>query len=173
MTIKTATFLLGFFVAAIFFAGQQCMAKSLKIGDKAPNFCLQDENGIEQCLEDMLKKSQVLIYFYPMDGTPGCTKQACNLRDNMADLKNAGITVWGISYDSVKSHKKFKEKHNLSFSLLSDTKKKVAKKYGAKRSLLPVPKRISYLIGKDGLVKAVFKDVDVATHAQDILSEAK
>ncbi|MCB9493077.1 MAG: peroxiredoxin [Epsilonproteobacteria bacterium] len=150
------------------------MAKVLKVGAQAPAFSLKDENGNFQSLEDMLKKSdKVLIYFYPMDGTPGCTKQACNLRDNIADLKKAGIGVWGISYDSVKSHKKFKEKHNLSFSLLSDIDKKVAKKYGAKRGLLPVPKRISYLISKDGIIEAVFKDVDVSQHAQNILDAIK
>ena len=104
------------------------MAK-LKIGDKAPVFGLLDQNGKTHSLAEY-KGQWVLLYFYPKDDTPGCAKEACAIRDNFPDFKKLKAVVFGISADSVKSHKKFADKYNLPFTILSDEDKKVVRKYG-------------------------------------------
>ncbi len=102
----------------------------VKEGDKAPDFCLKgiDEEGRERefCLKDLLG-SKLILYFYPKDNTPGCTRETCDFRDNLSRLQGKGYKVVGISPDTVESHKKFREKHSLNFPLLSDPEKKVAK----------------------------------------------
>ena len=100
----------------------------LKIGDKAPEIELIDEHGLPVSLEKFLGKKIVILYFYPKDFTSGCTKEACSFRDDYHVYKEKGAVVIGISLDSQESHKKFSEKHNLPFSLLSDSQKDVAKK---------------------------------------------
>ncbi|MEJ2543850.1 MAG: thioredoxin-dependent thiol peroxidase [Calditrichaceae bacterium] len=142
----------------------------LSVGTKAPDFALPDANGKIHKLSDYQGK-KVVIYFYPKDGSPGCTKEACNLRDNYDVLKDKGLIILGISYDDEKSHQNFIKEHQLPFTLLSDTDKKVADLYGAKGGLLGFigAKRITYLIDESGKVLHVFDDVDTGAHAEQIL----
>lgn len=102
----------------------------MDIGSPAPDFTLADQNNEAHSLKD-LKGKHTLIYFYPKDDTPGCTTQACSLRDNLEDLKKLGVEVYGVSGDSVESHKKFADKYNLPFPVLSDPDKKMIEAYGA------------------------------------------
>ena len=140
------------------------------VGNQAPDFTLPDENGVEQTLSAQRGKKMV-IYFYPKDGTPGCTKEACSLRDGYGLLQQAGITIWGISYDSPKSHKAFKAKHHLPFTLLSDSTKEVAKLYGVKGWFFV--DRVTFLIDEKGVVVQRLDDVDVSAHAQQIVDAFK
>lgn len=143
----------------------------LPAGSKAPDFTLQDAEGQRHQLSSYLGK-KVVLYFYPKNNTPGCTSEACNLRDNFDILKDKGIVILGISYDSPESHKKFIEKHGLPFILLSDQKKKVADLYGAKGGILGFlgAKRITYLIDEQGVIMHRFDKVDASNHARQILS---
>jgi len=153
--------------------------KILQEGDKVPNFCLKgiDENGQEKefCFEEF-SKGKVIVYFYPKDNTPGCTTEACDFRDNLNLLKNYGITVIGISPDSVQSHKRFKEKYNLNFILLSDTDKKVAEMFGAygeKKNYGKITKGIirSTFYIEDGIIKKAWRNVRAKGHVERILKE--
>ncbi len=154
------------------------MQKLLKIKSKAPDFTLLDQDGKEHTLSDYLGKF-ILIYFYPKDDTPGCTKEACMLRDDFPNFKKLQAKVLGISADSVKSHKKFAEKYNLPFTLLSDEKKVVLKKYGvlSEKSMFGKTflgiKRMSYLIDKEGNVAKVYENVKPAVHAEEVLADLK
>lgn len=103
---------------------------TLQIGDSAPDYTLLDQNGIPNSLKDLMGKT-TLIYFYPKDETPGCTTQACSLRDNFKQLKSSGIDVIGVSNDDVASHMKFATKHSLPFTLLADSSKEMITAYGA------------------------------------------
>lgn len=146
------------------------MAKDNKIniGDKAPNFTLIDQDKIEHTLSDYFGK-KIVVYFYPKDDTPGCTKEACSIRDNYKDFEDSGIVVFGISYDSPKSHKKFAEKYELPFTLLSDIDKTVAKLYASDGIL--VAKRNTFLIDPDGKIFKIYENVDVTTHTKNILQD--
>lgn len=151
--------------------------QDLKVGMQAPAFSLLDQDGKMVTLGD-LKKSYVVIYFYPKDDTPVCSKQACSIRDKYQDFKDNNIIVLGISYDKPASHKKFKEKLNLPFRLLSDEKQTVAKAYGAKRSwpfswLFPYPLRNTLVIDPDGMICAIMPDVEVSAHVSDIMDVIK
>lgn len=141
----------------------------LKTGTKIIDFTLLDHDKVEHKLSDFAN-GRVLLYFYPKDDTPGCTKEACAITEVYDDFKTAGITVLGISADSPESHKKFKEKYNLPFILLSDPTKKVIKDYGAPSIIFT--KRISYLIEK-GIIIKVYPKVDPANHALEILNDLK
>lgn len=140
----------------------------LNIKTPAPDFKLTDQNSKEHALSEYLG-SYVLIYFYPKDDTPGCTKEACVIRDMYKDFQSNGVIVLGISSDKVESHKKFAEKYGLPFILLSDSEKKVIKTYGANGAL--GTKRISYLIGPDGKIEKVYPKVDPAHHGVEILKD--
>ncbi len=150
----------------------------LKQKTKAPDFKLFDQNNNLWTLKS-LKGNWVVLYFYPKDNTPGCTKEACSFRDNLEELKKYGVIVLGISADSVESHKKFAEKYHLKFPLLSDTKKEVIKKYkawGKKKSFGIIKEgilRITYLIDKNGKIFKVYPNVDPETHAFEILKDIK
>jgi len=144
---------------------------SVKIGDIAPDFELKDETGNFRRLAEF-QGSKVALYFYPKDDTPGCTKQACSLRDGYLDLKEANIVILGISYDSPESHKKFKEEYTLPFLLLSDENREVAKKYGSSWGVLGnfLIKRQTYLIDEQGVIIDILKKVDVKRHAQEVIT---
>ncbi|MFA6527082.1 MAG: redoxin domain-containing protein [Candidatus Babeliales bacterium] len=144
--------------------------KELKVGDDAPPFSLKDESGKVRTLEEF-KGKRIVLYFYPMDDTPGCAKQACSLRDSYGLFEKNNIVVLGISYGSVESHKKFKEKYHLPFILLSDNKKQVAKAYAAKSKWIFVPQRKTYLVDEQGMVKDILEDVDPATHTRLVLEK--
>lgn len=144
------------------------------VGTTAPGFTLKDQDGQEVSLESF-RGSNVLVYFYPRAMTPGCTVQACGLRDSSSDLGKQGIVVLGVSPDQPKALKKFIEKDHLNFTLLSDPDHAVAQAYGAFGPKQFMGKhfdgilRQSYLIGKDGKLLHIIQKVDTATHAQDVL----
>ncbi len=144
----------------------------IKVGQKAPDFTLPDQDGKEHTLSDY-QGELVLIYFYPKDDTPGCTKEACAIRDVYGDFKRAGVHVFGVSKDSVASHKKFEKKYKLPFTLLADTEREVIKKYDATKPIFGSvgTKRISYLVGADGKILKVYPNVDPTTHAGEILKD--
>lgn len=140
--------------------------RQLSIGSLAPDFSLKDESETVHKLSD-LRGTNVALYFYPKDQTPGCTAQACSIRDGFEELKKVGIVVLGVSYDSPASHKKFKEKHHLNFPLLSDSDKSVSKKYQVSGFLMP--SRVTFLINKSGRIIKILKNVDVKNHATEII----
>src|SRR6267154_4448940 len=123
-----------------------------KVGDKAPLVEGKDQSGKDWKLADVVSKKVVLLYFYPKDDTPGCTKEACGFRDRIADLKKDNVEVIGVSFDSPESHQKFISKYNLNFPLLADTDGKIADTYGVKMPTRPMAKRVSFLIGLDGKI---------------------
>jgi len=147
----------------------------LKPGDKAPSFTLMSGKDEQVSLSDFLGKSDVVLYFYPKDNTSGCTKEACSFRDNLEKIETKNAVVIGISPDSVKSHQNFKNKHELNFILLSDPEHKVAEAYGAwgeknmyGRKYFGIL-RSTFVIGKDGIIKHVFKKVKTAIHGDEVL----
>lgn len=147
---------------------------TLKPGDKAPLFSSTDQNGNPISL-DALKGKKVVLYFYPKDDTPGCTAEACNLRDNHEDLIKNGYIVLGVSPDPIKSHTKFTEKYELPFSLLPDTEKEIITAYGAWGPKKFMGKsyegvlRSTFVIGETGLIEKVFTQVDTKNHTAQIL----
>lgn len=154
-------------ISMIFVAVQLGLADGMpKIGEPAPEFALQDDQGVEHSLAKYLNKI-VAVYFYPKAGTPGCTKEACSIRDGFEMLTEMGVVVLGISYDHAKALKKFRSEHNLQFPLLSDATKEVSAKYDVKG--LIGPKRVTFLIGPDGKIIHIFTDVDTAHHAEQII----
>ena len=127
-------------------------AQTPKAGDNAPAFEAQDQDGKTVRLSDFAGKQAVLLYFYPKDNTPGCTKEACGFRDRMDDLKKQGVTVLGVSRDDAASHKKFIADHSLTFPLLADTDGKVTEAYGAGMPGRNMSRRVSFLIDKSGKI---------------------
>jgi peroxiredoxin Q/BCP len=131
----------------------------IQIGDNVPNFTLKDQNNNDFSIANYIGKKAMIIYFYPKDDTPGCTKEACSFRDEFEDFNDLNAKVIGISSDNVKSHKKFAEKYNLPFTLLADTNKDVQKLFGVPKSFLGlIPGRVTYIIAKNGEVKYIFNN---------------
>lgn len=147
---------------------------TIKAGDKAPEFSLPDQGGVEHRLADQRGK-WTLLYFYPKDDTPGCTKEACALRDNFPEFTRLGIDVFGVSTDTVESHEKFALKFNLPFTLLADDQKKAVAAYGVGTKALgiplPFPSRTSFLIGPDLTIAKVYDKVKPEEHAQEVLRD--
>ncbi len=147
----------------------------LKEGEKAPAFSAKNQNGKLISLED-LKGKKVILYFYPKDDTPGCTAEACNLRDNYDALIDKGFEVVGVSPDAEDSHSKFIGKYNLQFNLLADTDKAIMKAYGAWGLKNMYGKeyegvlRTTYVIDESGVIEKVFKKVDTKNHTDQILT---
>ena len=139
------------------------------VGQPAPDFTTRDQDGKPLHLAD-LKGKPVVVYFYPKDETPGCTKEACAFRDAWNDLKKKGVTIIGVSTDSDESHKAFIAHHKLPFTLVSDPKGEIAAKYGVPVSGGYVARQ-SFVIGADGNVKKVYRKVDVSAHAGEIASD--
>jgi thioredoxin-dependent peroxiredoxin len=137
----------------------------IKAGERAPEFTLPDEKGNDRSLTELLSSGAIILYFYPADFTPGCTRQACSLRDLHADIQRAGLRVVGISPQSPESHTKFREKYQLPFDLLSDQQKTVIKMYGLNGPLGLGVRRASYLIDGSRRVRdAVLADFRVGRH---------
>ena len=139
-----------------------------KVGDKAPLLEGKDQNGKEWRLTDSLGKKVVLLYFYPKDDTPGCTKEACGFRDRIADLKQQNVEVVGVSFDSPESHQKFISKYNLNFPLLADTDGKIADAYGVRIPDRAMAKRVSFLIGRDGKIAHITNTMNAETHLTEM-----
>ena len=123
-----------------------------KVGDTAPLFTGQDQDGKTVNLADLIGKKIVLLYFYPKDFTPGCTKEACGFRDRMGDLQKDNVEVVGVSFDSAASHQKFIAKYKLNFPLLADPDGKIVDLYGVRMDHLNMAHRVSFLIGLDGKI---------------------
>ncbi len=141
-------------------------AADLKVGDVAPVFTAASSDGTQVDLNSLIGKGPIVLYFYPKDDTPGCTKEACGLRDDFAAFRKLTATVFGISYDSVESHKKFIEKYHLPFALLSDGDHAIAKAYGAYGMLFP--KRMTFVIDKSGKIAYINPKVSPATHSAEL-----
>ena len=143
----------------------------LPVGSPAPNFTTTAHTG-EKIELSKLKGKSVVLYFYPKDDTPGCTKEACDFRDNWVKLQKAGVVVFGVSTQDNATHKAFAEKYNLPFALLPDEKGEIAAKYA-----VPLKdgkaRRITYLIGKDGKIKHVWPKVTPVGHAGEILGQVE
>lgn len=143
--------------------------EELAVGKPPPDFTAKDQDGKELKLS-ALKGKPVVLYFYPKDETPGCTKEACAFRDAWKDMEKKGVVLVGISTDSVESHKAFAKHHELPFHLVSDESGSIAKSFG-------VPNRAGFLgrqtfvIGADGNVKKIYRDVDVTKHASEVLAD--
>lgn len=140
-----------------------------KVGDKAPLVEGKDQDGNAWKLADSVGKKLVLLYFYPKDDTPGCTKEACGFRDRITDLKQDNVEVVGVSFDSADSHKSFISKYNLNFHLLADTDGKIADAYGVRIEGRNMARRVSFLIGLDGKIAHVTDSPNADTH----LAESK
>jgi peroxiredoxin Q/BCP len=143
-------------------------------GDKAPSFSVLDQNALKH-ESKQLKGQRYLVYFYPKDSTPGCTTQACGLQSDLEQFNALDIAVFGVSMDSVASHKKFADKYDLHFPLLADTEKQLIEAYGVwiEKSMYGKKymgiSRSSFLIGANGKVEQVWEKVNTKTHAQDVL----
>ena len=141
----------------------------LKAGDKAPDFTLPDQDGTAVRLSECLGHGPVLLYFYPADFTPGCTKEACDIRDMHEDISDVGIRVIGISPQDEDSHTKFRQKHRLPFTLLADPGKKAVRAYGVDGPLGLGVRRATFLIDQDGRIQdVVLADLMVGKHSDFI-----
>lgn len=148
----------------------------IKVGDTAPLFSLPDQNGTIHSLSNYRGK-KVLLYFYPKDDTPGCTTEACEFRDAYQDLEKAGLVVFGVSKDSVKSHKKFADKFFLPFPLLSDESTEMIKSYGVWRKKKFMGReymgieRMSFLIDEEGNIAKIYEAVKPALHTSEVKTD--
>jgi len=151
----------------------------LKEGDKAPKFTLPASTGGKISLKDFLGKKTVVLYFYPKDTTPGCTREACNFRDTAPAFESEDTVILGVSRDSVKSHENFIRKHSLPFPLLSDEDAAVSKAYGVYVSKKLYGKtswgieRSTFVIGQDGRIKKIFRKVKVEGHAEEVMAAVR
>lgn len=151
------------------------MGDWLEVGKKAPDFTLPSDSGQKIKLSEFRGKP-VVLYFYPKDDTPGCTKEACAFRDLKSEMEALGAVVLGVSGDDVASHEKFRDKYGLNFPLLADTDHKVAEKYGAWREKVRFGKksfgiqRSTFLIDGEGKIRKVWKSVQVDGHDQQVLA---
>lgn len=141
----------------------------LKAGDRAPNFTLTDQDGRELSLAQLLGEGPVVLYFYPADFTPGCTKEACTIRDMHDEIAAAGMRVVGVAPQDVASHARFRDKHGLPFTLLADPDKAVIKAYGVDGPLGIGVRRATFLVGADGVIRdAVLADIRIGRHEEFI-----
>jgi peroxiredoxin Q/BCP len=139
-------------------------------GSLAPNFTLPSQSGKMMNLRDFLGKKPVILYFYPKDDTPGCTKEACAFRERHEDFRELNAEVIGISSDPVESHRSFAAKHELPFTLLSDEGGKVRKLYGASSTFGLVPGRVTYVLDEEGVVRHIFSSqLGVEEHVEEAL----
>ena len=154
------------------------MPSKLKEGDKAPDFAVPDAEGKMVRLKD-LRGKKVVLYFYPKDDTPGCTKEACSFRDSFASFKRRGIEVLGVSLDNEKSHQKFAQKYGLPFRLLADTERSVSEAYGTYGEKKFMGRtymgnnRMTFLIDEKGKIKKIFSKVKPEDHSEEVLQAFK
>ena len=150
------------------------MPSKVKEGDKAPDFAVPDTEGKTVRLKD-LRGKKVVLYFYPKDDTPGCTKEACSFRDSFATFKRRGIEVLGVSLDNERSHQKFTQKYSLPFRLLADTDRAVSEAYGTYGEKKFMGRtymgnnRMTFLIDKKGKIKKIFSKVKPEDHSEEVL----
>ena len=149
-------------------------ANTISVGQDAPAFTLVDQNGLSHSLQDYSGR-WVVLYFYPKNDTPGCTKEACTFRDDYNVIVAQNTQVLGVSVDDRNSHAKFAEKYNLPFPLLADEGGKVARDYQALISLGPLKlaKRHTFIVDPEGKIKKIYRKVDAANHSQKVLADLK
>ncbi|MFO0659316.1 MAG: peroxiredoxin [Polyangiaceae bacterium] len=142
------------------------------VGDHAPSFEAKDHRGNLIRLEDFKGKKNIVLFFYPKDFTPGCTKEVCSFRDAFSELEAADTTVIGVSLDDEDSHEQFASKHGLQFPLLADTSRRISKAYGAlgmMSGILSMTKRITFVIDKEGIIRNVFRhELAIEKHLDDV-----
>ena len=142
----------------------------VKVGDEAPDFTLRDQDGEPVSLSDYRGRSNVVLFFYPKDFSPGCTRQACSFRDSYEDFTDLGAEVIGVSGDSVESHKEFLDTYLLPFTLLSDPDGQARSLYGATKGFGLLPGRYTYIIDKGGVVRHVFtSETNMRRHVDEAL----
>jgi thioredoxin-dependent peroxiredoxin len=145
------------------------MVIKVKIGDLAPDFEGPTTDGGLLGLKDFLGRKNVVLYFYPKDDTPGCTKEACSFRDNLESIRSLDAEIVGVSLDSVESHRKFITKYKLTFPLISDKKKQIARAYGVLKDTSTSTNRATFLIDKNGKLTRIFPRVDVTKHTDEVV----
>lgn len=166
---------LTYFAFALLLSGVTAMASEpLVVGEPAPEFELQDQNGQLHSLEDY-REQWVVLYFYPKDDTPGCTTEACEFRDNIFAFKAINAQILGVSLDDVESHQKFAEKHGLPFPLLADIDGRAADAYGVKTKMVgfTIAKRQTFIIDPNGNLAKHYEKVKPATHSDQVLADLK
>jgi thioredoxin-dependent peroxiredoxin len=152
------------------FAVADAANKSVGIGSNAPDFTAQTQEGKPFHLADYLGKKIIVLYFYPKDETPVCTKEACSFRDAFQDFQSAGAEVIGVSADTVQSHQKFAEHHKLPFTLISDPDNKIRKSYAVPSTMGVLPGRVTYVIDKKGVIRLMFNSaMDSEKHVTEAL----
>ena len=161
-----------FIIVALLLPFSFASLAQIKVGSKAPNFNLSDQNSIQHQLSDY-EGSWVILYFYQKDDTPGCTTQACDFRDAVKRIIASKSNVFGVSLDSVESHKRFADKNNLPFSLLSDESGDVSDAYDSLNNFMSFKsaKRNTFIIDPDGKVAKIYLSVKPSTHSQMVLND--
>jgi len=161
-----------FIIVALLLPFSFATLAQIKVGSEAPNFTLSDQNSIQHQLSDY-EGSWVILYFYPKDDTPGCTTQACDFRDAVKRIIASKSNVFGVSLDSVESHKRFADKNNLPFSLLSDESGEVSEAYDSLNNFMSFKsaKRNTFIIDPDGKVAKIYLSVKPSTHSQMVLND--
>ena len=162
-------FRMGAVAGLLALAGMLAAAAEPQIGSRAPAFEAKDQDGRTVRLADFLGKSAVVLYFYPKDDTPGCTREACSLRDGYRAIQQAGAVVLGVSADGVDSHAAFARKFNLPFPLLADPDGALIKAYGVKMPLLKMAHRVTFIIDRQGVVRFKVDKVDTDKHDRQVL----
>jgi len=155
-------------LTALLVSASTLFAALPKAGDAAPSFAGQDQDGNTVKLADFAGKKTVLLYFYPKDNTPGCTKEACGFRDRLGELQTNNVAVVGVSFDSAASHRKFIAEYKLNFTLLADTNGTIIKAYDVKMPMMNLARRISFLIGTDGKIVHVTDAGNPDTHFNEM-----
>jgi peroxiredoxin Q/BCP len=161
---------LAMFVLGLFSFGQ--VMAELKTGDSAPDFHLMDQNGHSHSLAQY-RGQWLVLYFYPKNNTPGCTKEACAFRDDYGRLTDMGVVILGVSTDNIESHQAFAKKYHLPFPLLSDVGGQVAKRFGSLLQLGPIKfaKRHSFIVDPQGRIAHIYRDVSPTTHSDEIIAQ--
>jgi peroxiredoxin Q/BCP len=174
MTLKVILYSALLFIAVVGYRSYALAGELLQIGNLAPGFKLNDAKGLAHQLSDYAGQ-YVVLYFYPKDDTPGCTKEACQFRDDLAQLEKLNAKVIGVSVDDSNSHTKFAEKYHLPFPLLADTDGNVAKSYGALNDffVIKMAKRYTFLIDSKGKIAKIYTNVDTSKHSQQIIDDLK
>lgn len=174
MLLKLFFYTILLLIAILGYRSYASASSSLVVGDYAPYFKLNDAERKPHALSDY-QGQYLVLYFYPKDDTPGCTKEACHFRDDMAQLEKLGAKVVGVSVDSNESHEKFAKKYSLPFTLLADTDGKIADSYHALTNLYvtKIAKRHTFLIDPNGKIKKIYTNVDVSSHSQQIIDDLK
>jgi thioredoxin-dependent peroxiredoxin len=155
-------------LATLLLAAATAFAEMPRVGDTAPAFEGQDQDGKTIKLADFAGRKNVLLYFYPKDFTGGCTKEACGFRDRLGELQTNNVEVIGVSFDSAESHKRFAEQYHLNFPLLADPDGKIVAAYDVKMPMMKLAKRVSFLIGTDGKIVHVTDSMNPQKHFDEM-----